>query len=309
MPISTNYCHNCHFKVNPDASLKENVVHRFEDITSRVATHVKHNPVESAVFITAVTLASIAIFVLACAIVALLAPPLIPFALIAIQISITQIFASLALLFAVKTFSTHDEFNKIHTVKKFKEDDQTEKPICLVVAASEDANGALKFNREYRKLEKKYTIIHETVSTTGDLNQVLATVGKTKRIQLLWVEAHGEAGGFELSKDRYTGAVVSTPKGNNFKNLQTGFSYLEKDATIVLSSCSTAKKDFVKNFSSTYPSKTFVGSKRDIRPGNVHVTGRRNPKLRIRQNLLVTKINYMRVYKDGTLQPSTSVNL
>lgn len=301
MPINTNYCRDCHFTRDPKATFKAKIANRYHDITSRVATFVKHNPKQTKIICIAFTIGVVAsVLTMALITLAFMAPPL--------SMSAKVLAAGAFLCFAIAVLSAYamrftsdmdisnKGFNDIHDLKNSPTPTKSEKPVCVVVEG-DDHNGAFKNLASYRELDKKYRVIYQKVNTVKEFNNTLEKASTEKKIQLLWIAVHGDKDGFSFSP---TNPIDKT----NLSSLKRGFATLNTDAKVILHSCETAQTDFVEKLSKHFQEPTIVGffEKPDslIRikisphdPSNV---------------ILMSKI--IRVYQNGHLTPNqTSVPL
>jgi hypothetical protein len=133
--------------------------------------------------------------------------------------------------------------------------------IILILIAKTDHNGAFKTDdlNNLFKLhnQNRYKVIYREVSTISDIYSTIKTLknDQNNRIKGLWIQAHGNPRGFLLNEKQKGGFIINTSSFNptsyqfksngngNVEELTVALTLLEKNAVILLDSCSTGRID------------------------------------------------------------------
>lgn len=128
--------------------------------------------------------------------------------------------------------------------------DVFDKDILLILTAKKDFNGALQSMNAATltelKNQTKYVVVCRRVESASEMCQAIQQMkNQRNRIQGLWIHAHGDTNSFQLGEEKPSTYYVSntSPEWRSFslEPLRSPLSLLEKNATIVLQSCSTGK--------------------------------------------------------------------
>lgn len=138
------------------------------------------------------------------------------------------------------------------------------KDILLMFTAKNDHNGALKSCSALSVLnsQNKYEVVCKEISSINEINETIKQMKDQKnRIRVLWISAHGHPHEISLGEETTTNDAYDISNYNHairdfLDPLKKGFSLLEKNATIVLSSCSTGviNEDDVPNIAQSIAS-------------------------------------------------------
>lgn len=316
--VTKHYCNECH-KL-PDSNVENkgiSLASRFVSHTYVTGRTFTAHPITSALLITALLATSVAGAVL------LGTGLIIPGAAV-LGVAYAVGVVAVALFFRGRRNADSDVHKEAHSLDRMQNFIQLDQKVCLVIEGIHDHNGALK-NKGPKKWEKTYPVIHIKVSSIDEMSAAIEKVADIAKIQVLWIAGHGNSSLIKLG-DKDEERIAR----DNVNLLEHAFSRLELDATIIASSCRTAKisdkyscPPIASQLSVAAQGRPVIASTDALFYNNVILKGGKKPKIRMEMHKWGKHANFldiltpnfigkyfrkniMAIYQNGILQDRSS---